>query len=95
MDKQLRMTKTSTSRQPPIVNLSEVGDTLLVQIELSGVKIADVDVSITDDTLIIRQDKTTGRKQHSPAAARGEVPGIVGSSPRLQACLEQIGRAHV
>jgi two-component system, NtrC family, response regulator len=88
MDKRLRMTKASTSRQPPIVSLSEVGDNLLVQIELSGVKIADVDVSISDDALIIRQGKATGRQQHSPPAARGEVPGIVGSSPRLQACLE-------
>lgn len=93
MDKRLRMTKTSTSRQPPIVSLSEVGDTLLVQIELSGVTIADVDVSISDDALIIRRDKAAGRQQHSPAAARGEVPGIVGSSPRLQACLEQARQA--
>jgi two-component system NtrC family response regulator len=93
MDKQLRMTTASTFRRPPIVNLSEVGDTLLVQIELSDVKLADVDVSISDDALIIRQGRPPGRQQHSPVAARGDVPGIVGSSPRLQACLEQARHA--
>jgi len=87
MDKRLRMTKTSTFRQPPVVNLSEVGDTLLVQIELSGVKIADVAVSISDEALIIRQDKASGREQSSQVTARPELPGIVGGSPRLQACL--------
>jgi two-component system NtrC family response regulator len=87
MDKRLRMTKTSTFRQPPVVNLSEVGDTLLVQVELPGVKIADVDVSISDGALIIRQDKASGREQSSQVAARPELPGIVGGSPRLQACL--------
>ncbi|MCM2264466.1 MAG: hypothetical protein NDI73_04645 [Desulfuromonadales bacterium] len=49
--------------QPRLVDLSEVGENLLVRIELPGVKSADVDVSVRDGSLIIRQEKTPS---HSP-----------------------------
>jgi len=86
MEKRSRMTRAPTTRQQPIVAMREVGDSLLVRIELPGVKSTDVDVRISDDALIIRQGKPVIRRQDNQAG-HGETPGIVGSSLRLQACL--------
>ncbi len=54
------------AKQPRVVDLSDVGDNLLVCIELPGISSADVDVSVRDGSLIIRQDKTASRSQNLP-----------------------------
>lgn len=52
--------------QPRLVDLNEVGENLLVRIELPGVKSSDLDVSISAGSLIIRQEKTPPRSHNLP-----------------------------
>ena len=52
--------------QPRLVDLSDVGENLLVRIELPGIKSTDVDVSVHDGSLIIRQEKTPARSPSLP-----------------------------
>lgn len=52
--------------QPRLVDLSDVGENLLVRIELPGVKSTDVDVSVHNGSLIIRQEKAPGRSSSLP-----------------------------
>lgn len=56
----------SSTKQPPLVDLSEVGENLLVRIELPGVKSADVDVSVSEGSLIIRQGNKPNRSLNLP-----------------------------
>ena len=87
MDKRLGMTSAATPQRMPIVNLTEVGDNLLVQIEWPGMRSADVDVLIGDDGLVIRHGKVTGLRHNGEVQGAMQAPGIIGSSPRLQTCL--------
>lgn len=56
----------SSTKQSPLVDLSEVGENLLVRIELPGVKSADVDVSVSEGSLIIRQGNHPTRSRNLP-----------------------------
>ncbi|NJC89410.1 MAG: hypothetical protein FIB02_12920 [Desulfuromonas sp.] len=52
--------------QPRLVDMSDVGENLLVRIELPGIKSTDVDVSVRDGSLIIRQEKTPSSSSSLP-----------------------------
>ena len=54
------------AKQPRVVDLSDVGDNLLVRIELPGIKSADVDVSVQDGSLIIRREKALSAGRNLP-----------------------------
>lgn len=56
----------TASAQPRLVELDEVGESLLVRIELPGVKSSDLDVSISSGALIIRQEKAPPCRQNLP-----------------------------
>lgn len=56
----------SRKSQPRVVDLSEEGENLLVRIELPGVKSADVDVSVSNGSLVIRKEKPEERNRTLP-----------------------------
>jgi transcriptional regulator of acetoin/glycerol metabolism len=56
----------SPTRQPRLVDLSEDGENLLVRIELPGVKSAEVDVSVSDGSLVIRRESAPERGRILP-----------------------------
>lgn len=56
----------STTRQPRLIDLSDDGENLLVRIELPGVTSAEVDVSVSDGSLVIRRESTPNRGRILP-----------------------------
>ena len=56
----------ASSAQPRLVELDEVGESLLVRIELPGVKSSDLDVSVSAGALIIRQERVLERRHNLP-----------------------------
>ena len=61
-----RIPSSPPAKQPRVVDLSDVGDNLLVRIELPGVKATDVDVSVSDGSLVIRQERAPQRHRSLP-----------------------------
>ena len=41
----------------PAVDIFEKGDNLMIRVELPGIKLEDIDVSVTEDTLTIKGDR--------------------------------------
>jgi transcriptional regulator of acetoin/glycerol metabolism len=56
----------SSTKQPRLIDLSDDGENLLVRIELPGVTSSEVDVSVTDGSLVIRREGPPNRGRILP-----------------------------